>query len=400
MSLQGKHILLGVSGGIAAYKSAELIRLLVKHGAQVRVVMTHSATQFITPLTLATLSQHPVGLDGEDLDEPMRHIDWARWADVVLLAPATAQRIALMAHGFASDLLSTLCLAAECPVVVCPAMNQAMWSNPATQANVARLEGYGVAIIGPEAGEQACGEIGAGRLLTLTEIVVQLTAHLNSAEQCLAGKKVMITAGPTIEAIDPVRFLSNHSSGKMGYALAQAAYSAGAEVTLVSGPVAMSAPAGVTLVSVHSAEQMFNAVQASVQQMDIFIGCAAVADYRPESVQSQKIKKSPEVMTIQLTPTIDILASLNDLPTKPFAVGFAAETQNIKDYALGKLEAKKCDLIMANHVGIEGTGFGSDDNAVTVLGHDLQIELPKQSKTMLARAMISIIADTYKQRKL
>lgn len=386
------HILLAVSGGIAAYKSAELVRLLRKKGGDVHVVMTRSAMQFISPLTFQALSGNPVHtelLDAE-AENAMGHINLARWADKIIIAPATADTIAKLSHGLADDLLSTLCLAATCPVYVAPAMNQAMWHKPVTQENIKRLTAFGVTMIGPGQGEQACGETGFGRMSEPSEICERLWAE--PAAPRLQGKKVLISAGPTREPLDPVRYITNRSSGKMGYALARAALEAGAQVTLVSGPVALTPPADACVVKVETAAQMHEAVISRAEAHDIYIGAAAVADYTPVAVQSQKIKKQGEQTTITLQKTRDILAEVAQLPKRPFTVGFAAETHDLETYALGKLTEKKLDLIAANWVGRDQGGFDSEQNALQVFWPTGRKTLAMTDKTRLAEQLISLIA--------
>jgi phosphopantothenoylcysteine decarboxylase/phosphopantothenate--cysteine ligase len=396
-SLTNKRILLGVTGGIAAYKSAELIRRLQDQGADVRVVMTHGATEFITPLTLQALSGHPVHMEllDPETESVMGHIELARWADVVLIAPATANFISRMVQGQGNDLLSAVCLAAQCGIAVAPAMNQGMWSNPATQDNVKKLIGNGTHIFGPEEGLQACGEVGAGRLLDVDGIV-ELTAKLFPST-LLSGKKVVITAGPTREAIDPVRFISNHSSGKQGYALAEAAIEAGASVVLVSGPTSIAAPDRCTLVSIESADDMLNAVMAEANGCDVFIGVAAVADFKPVQRESQKIKKgdapSNQTMHLELIENPDIIATVAGLEDRPFTVGFAAETENVVDYAKRKLEKKGLDMIIANDVSDASIGFNSDNNRTIALWKNHEEDLPMASKQEVARRIVKLISD-------
>lgn len=396
--VNNKHILLAVSGGIAAYKSAELIRLLRKNGAEVRVVMTQTATQFISPLTLQALSNHPVHTDLMDVEaeHAMGHISLARWADAYVIAPATANSIAKCSLGLADDLLSTLYLAATCPVYIAPAMNQAMWHHPATQENIARLQNHGVIIIGPEPGEQACGEIGLGRMSEPSTICEQILAPPNIP--CLQGLKVLISAGPTREPLDPVRYLTNRSSGKMGYALANAALQAGAQVTLVSGPVSLPAPAGVELVKVETASQMHQAVLSRAETHAIYIGAAAVADYTPNEVQQEKIKKQNDQTTITLKKTQDILAAITKLPQPPFTVGFAAETEDLEKYALGKLADKNLDMIAANWVGREQGGFDSELNALQLFWKTGQKTLPMADKKHLAKQLIDVIAERFNEK--
>ncbi|MGJ0430999.1 bifunctional phosphopantothenoylcysteine decarboxylase/phosphopantothenate--cysteine ligase CoaBC [Methylobacter sp.] len=386
------HILLAVCGGIAAYKSAELVRLLRKKGADVRVVMTRSAMQFISPLTFQALSGNPVHtelLDAE-AENAMGHINLARWADKIIIAPATADTIAKLSHGLADDLLSTLCLAAICPIYIAPAMNQAMWHKPVTQENIQRLIAYGATIIGPGQGEQACGETGFGRLSEPTEICERLWAE--PTNQHLHGKKILISAGPTREPLDPVRYITNRSSGKMGYALARAALKAGARVTLVSGPVALTPPADADVVKVETAAQMYEAVISRAETHDIYIGAAAVADYTPATVQPEKIKKQDEQTTITLQKTRDILAEVAQLPGRPFTVGFAAETHDLEAYALGKLTAKNLDMIAANWVGRDQGGFDSEQNALQVFWATGRQTLAMTDKARLAEQLISLIA--------
>ncbi len=391
MALTNRQILLGITGGIAAYKSAELVRHLQKLGADVRVVMTKSAQEFITPLTLQALSGNMVHTDLLDpgAEAAMGHIELARWADLVLIAPASADFIARLAHGRADDLLTTLCLATPARIALAPAMNQGMWRDVATQDNIARLRTRDMLIWGPADGEQACGDIGPGRMLEPAALAELTTTAFTT--RLLEGKRVLITAGPTREAIDPVRYISNHSSGKMGFALAQAAIDAGARVTLIAGPVALATPAHAVRIDVESARQMFDAVQAHVKDCDIFIAAAAVADYRPEHAVDTKIKKQNETMTLTLVRNPDIVASVAQLRPKPFTVGFAAETRQVKDYARDKLERKNLDMIVANDVAQPGIGFNSENNAVTVLWRDGEIEIGERSKAQLARELMALI---------
>lgn len=392
--LPGKQILVGVTGGIAAYKTAELVRNLKKAGAEVRVVMTRGAQEFVTDLTFQALSGHPVYRDLLDTEAEagMGHIELARWADALLVAPATADFIARLHAGRADDLLTTVALATEAPVAVAPAMNRVMWSNPATRDNITALKQKGIHVWGPAAGEQACGEVGEGRMLEPAE----LADHLDRlfATGSLSGRHVVITAGPTWEALDPVRGLSNRSSGKMGYAIAQAALEAGASVTLVSGPVALKAPDRARLVRVESARDMHQAVMTHINDADIFIGVAAVADYRPETVADNKIKKNADELTLKLVKNPDILADVAALADRPYTVGFAAETTNVENHAREKLERKRVDLVAANRVG-NGEGFGTDDNRLTLIDRDGIVELPQQSKAQLARQLINHIAVKY-----
>lgn len=384
---------MAVSGGIAAYKSAELVRLLRKQGATVRVVMTRSAMQFVSPLTFQALSGHPVHSELLDADQEraMGHINLARWADALIIAPATANTIAKCSHGLADDLLSTLYLAATCPVYIAPAMNQAMWHKPVTQENIRKLKSHGVTLIGPEQGDQACGETGFGRMSEPVEICRRLMAE--PATQYLSGLKVLISAGPTREPLDPVRYITNRSSGKMGYALANAALKAGAQVTLVSGPVSLSAPVNADLVSVETAAQMYAAVIAKAPEHDIYIGAAAVADYSPALIENEKIKKQAEQTTLTLQKTRDILAAVAGLPNRPFTVGFAAETHDLEQYALDKLARKNLDMIAANWVGRDQGGFDSDQNALQVFWKDGQKTLTMTDKNQLAEQLISLISE-------
>jgi len=394
-ALQQKRIVLGITGGIAAYKSAELVRRLREQGAEVRVVMSESATRFITPLTLQALSGHPVHVDLFDAETQtgMGHIELARWADLLLIAPATAHCLGKLAHGLADDLLSTLLLATTAKVALAPAMNQAMWSHPATRANLALLQSRGVQVFGPGVGSQACGEVGAGRLLEPDEIAA-LAAN-GFAPQVLAGLRVLITAGPTQESIDPVRYISNHSSGKMGFALAAAAAQAGAQVTLVAGPVHLPTPAQVQRVDVKSAREMLAACEAAMPA-DVLIAAAAVADYHPQTVAQQKLKKNPQNpdgLRLQLRCNPDILATLAKRKDRPFCVGFAAETEHLLEHAAVKLRGKNLDLIVANDVKRSDIGFNSDDNAVTVIDREgQQTRLDKASKGQIARQLIGLIA--------
>jgi len=388
-----RRILLGVTGGIAAYKSAELVRRLRERGAEVQVVMTAAATAFITPLTLQALSGRPVrtGLMDPQAEAAMSHIELARWADCILIAPASADFIARLAHGLADDLLSTVCLASEAPLVVAPAMNRVMWQHPATQANCAVLAARGVRLLGPAAGEQACGEVGAGRMLEPMALVEALKVTPPAVD--LRGLTVLVTAGPTREPLDPVRFLTNRSSGKMGYAVAEAARDAGAEVLLVSGPVHLPAPAGVICMRVETAEAMRAAVLQHIAAADLFIATAAVADYRPAMRAADKIKKNGEPLTLTLEPTPDILAEVAGQPERPFTVGFAAETERLAEYAEAKRRRKNIDMIAANQVDDRGLGFDSDDNALTVFWEGGSLALTRQPKRALASALLALIAE-------
>lgn len=392
-SLTNKQILLGVTGGIAAYKSAELIRRLQDLGADVRVIMTPAAQEFITPLTLQALSGNPVhtALLDPEAEAGMGHIELARWADLMLIAPATADFIARLVSGKGDDLLTTVCLATSAPLCLAPAMNQAMWKNSATQDNLTVLEERNIPCFGPAEGSQACGDVGPGRMLEATELAA-LTAEQFSTGS-LSGKKVVITAGPTREAIDPVRYISNHSSGKMGYALAQAAIDAGAKVTLISGPTQLAAPKHSHFVAVESAQQMYDAAMTAIVDSDVFIASAAVADYRPAALAEQKIKKTgQDTMTIELVKNPDIVTAVAASQPRPMTVGFAAETQDVVAYARGKLERKNLDVVIANDVSQAGIGFNSDDNAVTIVWPDREEDLSQRSKTQLARDLIEQFA--------
>jgi phosphopantothenoylcysteine decarboxylase/phosphopantothenate--cysteine ligase len=390
-----KKILLGITGGIAAYKGVELCRRLQDAGFQVRVVMTRGATEFVTPLTFQAVSGFPVYRDifDEAAEAAMGHIELARWADQILIAPATADFIAKLTHGMANDLLSTLCLATHAPIAIAPAMNQQMWQAVATQENIAKLRSRGVRIIGPGTGEQACGDVGPGRMLEVADIIEELQLPANHR---LLGQHWLITAGPTREQVDPVRFLSNNSSGKMGYAIAKAAARMGARVTLVSGPVNLSSPAGVERISVKSASDMFDAVMAQVAEVDVFVACAAVADYRPKSYVEQKIKKNNDSLTLELVKNPDILASVAALNERPLCIGFAAETQDVAKYAVDKLKRKNVDMICANNVSDSSIGFDSDDNALSLYCKDGDvIELAKNHKLVLAANLVHAIVDKY-----
>ena len=396
-SMKERHpprILLGVTGGIAAYKSPDLVRRLRERGAEVQVVMTEGAKQFVTPLTFQAVSGREVrdSLWDAAAEAAMGHIELARWADAVLVAPATAEFLSKLTHGRADDLLTTLCLATEAPVHVAPAMNRQMWANAATQSNVATLRQRGFAIHGPATGEQACGETGEGRMLEPAELAALVLDSLEAARP-LAGTKVVITAGPTREPIDPVRFVSNRSSGKMGYAVAQAAREAGAEVVLISGPVSLPAPPGVVRVMVETAQEMYDAVHAAIGDADLYIGAAAIADYRPAAVAPGKIKKRADTMTLEMVKAPDILASVAALEKRrPFVVGFAAETQDLEQNALAKLQGKRLDLIAANRVG-EGLAFDQDENSLLLLWEGGREELATCGKLELARKLIARIAD-------
>jgi len=398
VSEQGSpKILLGVSGGIAAYKTPELVRRLVAGGAAVQVVMTAAAASFVTPLTLQAVSGRPVRSDllAPEAEAGMDHIALARWADAVLLAPATAHLIARLAHGLADDLLTTLVLATTAPVTIAPAMNQQMWLHPATLANVHRLAQRGCRLLGPASGAQACGDTGPGRMLEPADIAATMLAGVVDTEQALAGVPVLLTAGPTREAIDPVRFVGNRSSGKMGYALAAALARAGAQVTLISGPVHLPCPAGVSRVSVESAAEMHAAVMARVADCALFIAAAAVADYRPAAPRPAKLKKHADHLTLALVRNADILAEVAARPDKPFTVGFAAETEAVERHAREKLARKGLDMIAANRVGAAAGGFEADDNALTVLWPGGGKSLALMPKPALATALVELIAERY-----
>ncbi|KAF3977928.1 MAG: bifunctional phosphopantothenoylcysteine decarboxylase/phosphopantothenate--cysteine ligase CoaBC [Methylococcales symbiont of Iophon sp. n. MRB-2018] len=392
-------VLLGVCGGIAAYKAAEIVRLLRKKNIEVRVVMTPAAMQFISPLTFQALSANPVCTELLNVEEEnaMGHINLARWADIILVAPATANSIAKFSMGLADDLLSTLYLAAECPVYIAPAMNQAMWNKTVTQDNIQRLKNQSVHIIDPTSGEQACGETGLGRMSEASDIVATITQ--NKTIDTLKGINVLITAGPTREPLDPVRYISNRSSGKMGYALANVALNAGANVTLVSGPVTLSAPNSIDLIQVETAEQMYQAVFSKIPEQDLFIATAAVADYTPLNTSKEKIKKQDGSSHITLQKTKDILADIANSPNRPgFVVGFAAETTNLEHYAKNKLEHKKLDMIAANWVGKTQGGFDSDNNALEVFWKSGQKTLKMTDKKHLAIQLITLISEKMNEK--
>ena len=421
--LAGKRILLGISAGIAAYKSAHLARLLKKAGAEVRVVMTEGAQAFISPLTLQALTGEAVrtSLLDPEAEAGMGHIELARWADLVLIAPATADLMARLAHGHADDLLTTLCLATDADCMMAPAMNQAMWRHPATQDNASRLVEYGWRLLGPDAGDQACGDVGPGRMLEPEAIVTMLDMPADDVLREPAtdvspanalpddataldalGLSITLTAGPTREPLDPVRYLTNHSSGKMGYALAAAAARRGARVRLISGPVNLATPAGVERINVESASEMYEAARQFVIDSDIFIGCAAVADYRAEQFSEHKIKKPPgeDTLLLRLVKNPDIVAAMAVAEPRPFVVGFAAETHDIETYARDKLVRKNLDMIVANDVSQAGLGFGADENAALLLWRETnsepgRLDLPPQSKATLADAIIDTIVERF-----
>ena len=396
-----QNIILGITGGIAAYKVPELVRRLREHDACVQIVMTDSSTQFVMETTLQVVSGLPVrrSLWDRDAEAAMSHIELARWADLVLIAPATAEFMARIAAGAAPDLLSTLCLATKAPIVIAPAMNHVMWANSAVQANREVLEERGINVLGPEDGDQACGETGVGRMMEPNDIVsaiqsivpISITA---TVQPQLKGRTVMVTAGPTREAIDPVRYITNHSSGKMGFAIARAARDAGAQVILISGPVSLCEPDGVECVQVETAEQMFAAAHQRIQDLDIFIAVAAVSDYRPKKPEQNKIKKTKAVMQIDLIKSPDTLASVAKLANGPFTVGFAAETERVRSYALGKLKNKKLDMIVANQVGAD-CGFNCEDSAVEVFWRGGERSFPMMAKSELAMQLIQLIAERY-----
>ena len=386
---KNKSIVLGVTGGIAAYKAAELVRLLVKANIDVQVVMTEAACQFITSVTMQALSGKPVFKDMWDasIANGMPHIELSRAADAIIIAPASADFIAKLVHGRADDLLSTLCLARDCPLLVAPAMNKQMWENPATQRNIAQLNTDGISILGPDSGEQACGEIGLGRMLEPEDLFNLIQAHFQP--KILEGKKILVTAGATLEMIDPVRAITNLSSGKMGYAIAQAAFAMGADVTLVSGASALKPPLGVKFISATSADLMYLSVMQNIAAQDIFISVAAVADYSPTETSAQKIKKSKSSLTIELKPNKDILAEVASLPNPPFCVGFAAETENLLEYAEAKRKSKRLPLIVAN---LMSDSMGKDENSVTLLDDKGTHTLPRLSKKLIAEMLLQHIS--------
>lgn len=387
-----KKILVGVTGGIAAYKSCELVRRLMDKGAEVRVVLSSGAEAFVTPLTFQALSGNPVHTELLDstAEAGMGHIELARWAEQVVIAPATANFIARLAAGRADDLLSTLCIATKAPIAIAPSMNQGMWSNSATQSNLTIVEQRGIQIIGPDSGDQACGDVGLGRMSEPQDIIAQLWngASLNS----LSGKKVVITAGPTREAIDPVRYLSNYSSGKMGYALAIECAKAGADTILISGPVDLASPQGVQRIDVESTSQMYEQTMAAIEDADIFIAAAAVSDYRAENLSPQKIKKTEAALQINLVKNPDILAEVSALKSRPYLVGFAAESENLLQNARIKLDAKNLDLIVANDISNAEIGFQSDENAVSLLTKDEQQDIAQSPKRLIAAKIVEFIA--------
>lgn len=396
-----KNVFLGISGGIAAYKTPELVRRLRERGAEVQIVLTHSAREFVTETSLQAVSGRPIrsNIWDKEAEAAMGHIELARWADIVLIAPATAEMLSRLASGAAPDLLTTVCLATEAPLMIAPAMNRIMWANPAVQANRKTLEERGARILGPGVGSQACGEEGAGRMLEPDDIARQVMASGPVAVQAdrpqrLAGKTVMVTAGPTREAIDPVRYISNRSSGKMGYSVAEAARDAGAKVILISGPVNLPRPAGMDIIDIVSADQLLAAARKNIDGVDIFIAAAAVADYQPKQASANKIKKTDAHMSIDLVKAPDTLAVISALPQRPFCVGFAAETEKVKEYAKAKLSRKKLDMIVANKVG-DNLGFDCDDNAVMVLWRTGDKSFPTTAKSSLAVELIELISERY-----
>lgn len=400
MQLDQKNVLLGVSGGIAAYKTPDLVRKLTAKGANVRVVLTESATHFVSPLSLQAVSGNKVSthLLDEDAEAGMGHIELARWADYFLVAPATANTIAKLAHGLADDLLTTLALATTAPVFIAPAMNQQMWIAHATTANMQTLVDRGTHVLGPAAGEQACGDLGYGRMLEpqeLADAISDFAATNDSFAALFTNKRIMITAGPTREEIDPVRYISNHSSGKMGFAIAKAAQQLGATVTLISGPVNLATPTEVARKNVISAQDMLEAVHHEITQQDIFIACAAVADYKVDKISEQKLKKQGDDVTLCLKQNPDILKSVASLEKPPFTVGFAAETQNVESYAKSKLEKKKLNMIAANDVSNSELGFNSDRNALIVLSRNKTQHLAPQSKDLLAMELLKLVHKEY-----
>lgn len=394
-TLRGRKLVVAVTGGVAAYKSAELVRLLVKAGVDVHVVLTEGGARFVTAVTFQALSGNPVWTDLWDARMPnnMAHIDLSRDADAIIVAPATADVMARLVHGQADDLLTTLCLARDCPLLVAPAMNRQMWENPATTRNVAQLVEDGVAVLGPDSGEQACGEVGAGRMLEPELLLERLEAFFTP--KVLAGRKVLLTAGPTFEPVDPVRGLTNSSSGKMGYALARACVHAGAEVVLVSGPTGLPVPDQVRRIPVVRALEMRDAVIGALEGADVFIAVAAVADYRPEASAEHKVKKSGDAMTLTLVPNPDILAEVAGRPDAPFCVGFAAESRDLDAYAEGKRQAKRLQMVVGNLVQ---DGLGTDDNQVVLYDADGRHPLPRATKTALAGMIVNAVAERLNRR--
>ena len=398
MNLTSRHLLLGVTGGIAAYKAAELARLLVKAGAEVQVVMTQAATRFVAPLTFEALTGKPVRTDLFDSahEAAMGHIELARWADLIVVAPATADFLARLARGRADDLLTTLCVATRAPVAVAPAMNQQMWANAATRQNIKTLQGHDKLIWGPAAGEQACGDVGPGRLFEAAQLFQLVCDHF--AKGLCAGVRALVTAGPTHEALDPVRFIGNRSSGRMGFAIVRALVEEGAEVTLVAGPVSMKTPRGVTRIDVQSAQQMHAAVMEQASQCDLFVATAAVADYRPRESAPEKIKKSREQLVIELIRNPDILADIAALEDGPYTLGFAAETGRLDEFAQQKRISKGVDMIAANLVGAEEGGFERAENALSVFWEGGRQQLPLTDKLRLARELITLMSEQFYAR--
>ncbi|MBD3587639.1 bifunctional phosphopantothenoylcysteine decarboxylase/phosphopantothenate--cysteine ligase CoaBC [Salinimonas sp. HHU 13199] len=402
MQLQGKNVLLGITGGIAAYKTPDLVRKLTAAGATVRVVLTDSAKAFVSGMSLQAVSGSPVHdtLLDPAAEAAMGHIELAKWADILLIAPATANVMAKLACGMADDLLTTLFLATDAQIFIAPAMNQQMWAAPATQRNLQTLEAMQISFIGPASGEQACGDVGYGRMVEPADIVDHLLGDCTGQDQAtdLQGKTILITAGPTREPLDPVRYISNHSSGKMGYAMAAAAADAGANVVLVSGPVSVRPPAGVDVMRVETAQQMLDAVMQHVKAADIFIATAAVADYKAKVLENNKIKKKGDELTLTFVKNPDILKEVAALPDAPFAVGFAAESQNLAHYAKSKLEKKKLAMVAANDITTSGLGFNSDYNALHVFWENGDKQLGPAPKTQLARELLSLIDERYKNK--
>lgn len=413
MCLTDKNVLLGVSGGIAAYKAPDLVRKLTALGANVRVVLTTSAAEFVSPMSLQAVSGNPVHQHLLDpaAEAAMGHIELAKWADVLLIAPATANTLAKLAHGMADDLLTTLYLATQAQIFIAPAMNQQMWKAPATKRNIESLTRDGVKFIGPASGEQACGDIGAGRMVEPVDIAsyVGNTFTTNkmeagyvaqaSSSKVLQGRNIMVTAGPTREPLDPVRYISNHSSGKMGFAIANAAIELGAQVTLIAGPVNLATPCGCKRIDVVSADDMLEACNSVLSSTDIFIATAAVADYKAANVADNKIKKSGDELTLTFVKNPDILGTVANRKDKPFCVGFAAESQNVEAYARGKLKNKNLDMIAANDITSEGLGFNSDNNALHVIWKDGDVHLPATSKAKLAQALLQLVAQQYNKNQ-
>lgn len=398
--LAGKKIVLGISGGIAAYKCPEIVRRLKDGGAEIKVIMTHAAQSFITPMTLQAVSANPVSSDLLDpaAEAAMGHIEIGKWADLILIAPATADVLARLAAGMADDLLTTVCLASEAPIAVAPAMNQQMFRAAATQNNLKKLASRGVHIWGPASGSQACGDVGLGRMLEPLDLVALVHDHFNRSCD-LSGLNILLTAGPTREALDPVRFITNHSSGKMGFAIAQAAAARGAYVTLITGPVTLPTPSRVQRIDVTTALEMQQAVQTIINKQHIFIACAAVADYRPLEIAVEKIKKQQHEITIKMVKNPDIVAGVASMTeNRPFVVGFAAETQDIEKHARQKLLHKKLDLICANDVSCIDQGFNSDINALHLYWHDGEIFLPSCEKSKLGQHVISEIIHRYDEK--